>query len=50
MTSNSNCYYVRTSFRGIDVLSVVGKMYGRIREGTGVICVEQCGFGRGQSC
>ena len=45
-----------TSSRGISLLSVLGKVYGRvliksIREGTGgVICEEQGGFRRGRSC
>ena len=45
-----------SSFRGISLLSVVGKVYGkilvkRIREGTeGMICDEQGGFRRGRGC
>ena len=45
-----------SSFRGISLLSVVGKVYGkilvkRIREGTeGMICDEQGGFTRVRGC
>ena len=45
-----------SSFRGISLLSVVGKLYGkvlirRISDSTeGVICEEQCGFRRGRGC
>ncbi len=48
--------YDCTGFRGISLLSVVGKAYGkvlikRVREGTeGVICDEQGGFRRGRGC
>jgi len=48
--------YECNSLRGISLLSVIGKVYGRvlierIREGTdGVICDEQCGFRRGRGC
>ena len=48
--------YECTSYRGISLLSVVGKVYGRVlirrvREGTeGVIGDEQCGFRRGRGC
>ena len=47
--------YECVNLRGISMLSVVGKVYGRILikrigEGTGVICEEQCGFRRGRSC
>ena len=48
--------YDCTSFRGISLLSVVGKVYGkvlikRVREGTeGSICDEQGGFRRGRGC
>ena len=45
-----------SNYRGISLLSVVGKVYGkvlvrRIREGTeDVICEEQAGFRRGRGC
>ena len=44
-----------TSFRGIRLHSVVGKVYGkvlinRIRDGIGVICKEQYSFKRGRGC
>ncbi len=48
--------YECTSFRGISLLSVVGKVYGkvlirRVREGTeGMICDKQGGFRRGRGC
>ncbi len=48
--------YECTSFRGISILSIVGKVYGkvvikRVREGTeGMICDEQGGFRRGWGC
>ncbi len=47
--------YECTSFRGISLLSVVGKVYGKVliktREGTEVvICDKQGGFRRGRGC
>ncbi len=48
--------YECTSFRGISLLSVVGKVYGkvlikRVREGTeGMIRDKQGGFRRGRGC
>ncbi len=48
--------YECTSFRGISLLSIAGKVYGkvlikRVREGTeGMIRDEQRGFRRGRGC
>ncbi len=48
--------YECTNFRGISLLSVVGKVYDKVliksvREGTeGGICDEQGGFRRGRGC
>jgi hypothetical protein len=48
--------YVCSNFRGISLLSVVGKVYGRVlierirRETESVIGEEQCGFRSGRGC
>ena len=41
--------YECASFRGISLLSVVGKVYGKTKEGTGAVSKEQCGFKKGRS-